>query len=356
VIKVTHIVDARTIGGVNSVIKAFDVFFKYDELISNITLIHHCGSVDLKNFESISKKIELTESNWLTLLRAIRKIFIKSDLLILHGFTPAIAFATLFTKSKIIFINHGILGTGRKLKKYEIIKKYLFKKYLKFYVDKIVNVSIFAENKIISTYRINKIKSSVIYDSTNFKKQKYERRISEKLLLGFHGRFVWFKRIDRLILASSILNKSIKTAVHLIGDGPLKEDYITLANSLNVELKIEDYCQDIPDKIRNFNYEVIPSDEENFGVSVIESIICGNITFVLKDGGGCTEIFGEDYKWYICDDEYDLSEKILKLEKHFDKIDYNRFASLQVYVETNFNGDIFRKSYKDLFIDLYNKN
>lgn len=282
----------------------------------------------------------------------MRKCASNYDIVILHGFTPLIAFGIIASGSKIVFINHGIIGTGRKLGYLEYIKKFLLYFFSNIFVNIVVNVSSFSMFKFVSEFGVNPDRCRVIYNTTDFPREKLNLKKSENIILGYHGRFVQFKRLDRLILISHCINKYRKSTVRIVGSGPLREYYMKLSASLGVDLIISDFTNDVLEEIAKFDFEIIPSNEENFGISVLESIFSGKITFVFSDGGGCTEIFGNRFNWYVCKNVDEVAEKILYLCNSFSYEDERRFYSLQEYVMKHFSKEVMQSEYSKLFKNL----
>lgn len=351
-IKVIQIIDDKTIGGINTVVRHLDNLFGNDTSISMETISYSNTAEDTTNYRNLLNHHFLNSRSSFKLILKLRKCSTRSDILILHGFTPLIAFGILGTSYKTILINHGVLGTGRKLKRYEIIKQFLLYFFINFFVDTIVNVSAFAMNKFINTYSVGPNKCKVIYNSTDFRKKKLAFRKSDNIVLGYHGRFVHFKRVDRLIKVCHRINRHNKSSVHIIGSGPLREYYYELSSNLGVDLTVQDYTDTVQEEIVKFDFEIIPSNEENFGISVLEAILSGKITFVFSDGGGCTEIFGSSFNWYVCRSVDEAAEKILSLYNNFKDEDEKQFCSLQEYILERYSMKAMKDEYSKLIRSL----
>ncbi len=268
------------------------------------------------------------------------------DIIHLHGFTPWIAAAIWFSPAKLVFTNHGLMGKGRQLKPHEYLKKFLLKLYLRHKVHHIVNISSYARHNLITRYRVNPVKNSIVHNCTRWQKSAIKFHPNDEITIGFHGRFVGCKRVDRLLRVAALLHKSKKCNVILLGAGPLKDEYIRQAEEMKLNVKFVDYSLNPITEMQNFDIEILPSDNEYFGVSVLESIQAGIPVFVFKDGGGCTEIFHNRFSYFICEDEQDMANKILHfVDTTNHDIKLENFRQLQEYINQNFSLEKFKNGY-----------
>jgi glycosyltransferase involved in cell wall biosynthesis len=166
---------------------------------------------------------------------------------------------------------------------------------------------------VIDEYDTDPEKNSVVYNGTPWPAMPPRVLFGDLLHLGYHGRFVWFKRIDRFLDVAAKLAFLQPLKITLVGDGQLKDDLERQSVQLGLEVEFTGYRMDARELVRSFDVEIISSDEEYFGVAVLESIQAGHPTFVFADGGGCTEIFDERTSWFICSDMDEMAEKILSL-------------------------------------------
>lgn len=287
----------------------------------------------------------------------LAKLARRFDIVHLHGFAPWMAAALLKSPTKLVYTNHGLLGVGRKLKTYELLKKNLMKQFLQKRVDHIVNISNYAKQRVIREYMVEPNKNSVVHNCTRWQKKTPAFQPNGNLSIGFHGRFVHFKRVDRLINVASMVNQQIPVTVKLLGDGPLKSHYIHLAQRSNLNIHFNEYTLEPQSVIETFDVEILASDEEYFGLSVIESILAGNLTMVFSDGGGCTEIFGDQFPDFIAKDEVDMAYKIISFYKQKDKSNIiHKLRMLQNHVETNFSLEKFKTGYLETYLNIISEN
>lgn len=289
-------------------------------------------------------------------IQQLKKLVNYFDIIHLHGYAPWISLALLNSKAEIVFTNHGLLGVGRKLKPHEHLKRWLMKRFLRYRVDHIFNISRFAKRRMVQKYNINQGKNSVVHNCTRWQKTTPEFQPNGSLKIGFHGRFVHFKRVDRLLKTASIVNKQLPVTVQLLGDGPLRDDYHRLSQQLNVRTVFTDYTLQPQSVIQKYDVEIVASDEEYFGLSVIESILSGNLTMVFKDGGGCTEIFGNEFPDFIAEDEADMAAKIISFYEQSDRTEIlQKLQALQDHVAKNFSLEKFKAGYLEGYMKVLSK-
>ena len=94
------------------------------------------------------------------------------------------------------------------------------------------------------------------------------------------ARFARVKRIDRLIAAFDLFRRSHPDALLLlVGDGPLRAEYEEQIRRLQLEelVHFAGFRQNVYDYLRCADVSVLPSANEAFGLSYIESLAAGNL-------------------------------------------------------------------------------
>lgn len=353
-IKVLQIINRNPRGGIYRVqMDLLTTFYNDEKIKIHVALINDKNHEGEFSFGNLNIPYTEIKESKLSQIKALRKLITHFDIVHIHGPSPWIWIALLFSDVKIIFTNHGLIGTGRKLKKHEYLKRFLIKKFLKFKAHYITNVSNYALNRIIREYEVQFHKCSVIYNCSHWESTSTNFHPNSTLKIGFHGRFVGFKRIDRLLKVASIVKNSVDVKVQLLGDGDLITLYKKLAYEFNCDIEIIPYNPNPRKIIENFDIEIIPSDEEYFGLAVLEAVQSGLPTFVFKDGGGCTEIFGDKFTWFVCENEQDMAEKILSLyTPNHRTIILEQLKELQYHVSNSFSLEYFYKSYRDVYLKI----
>jgi glycosyltransferase involved in cell wall biosynthesis len=351
-IKVLHIVQRNPFGGifrvVNDILHALhgsvdfhvalvdDPGYRGEFSFGDLTIPH----TDIKG--STSRK-------WRT-LRAMADDY---DVIHLHGFAPWEESALLGTRAKLLFTNHGLLGVGRRLRRYEHLKRGLMKLFLRHRVDHIANISDYARSRIIREYGVRPERNSVVFNCTRWQAMEPWVPSGDILNIGFHGRFVHFKRVDRLLEVAATIARSREVRVTLLGDGPLKEELRNKGKNLGLSVEFIPYQLDVQALVRSFDVEIISSDEEYFGLAVLESIQSGHPTFVFSDGGGCTEIFDRETEWFVCPSIDEMAERIESLRDPKVRVMVlEKLAYLQERVATTFSAENLGEGYLEIYRQL----
>ncbi|MDZ7267778.1 MAG: glycosyltransferase family 4 protein [candidate division KSB1 bacterium] len=269
------------------------------------------------------------------------------DLIHLHGFTPWQALACWLARKKMVYTNHGLLGTGRPLAPHEHVKLVLMKLFLRHAVHRIIHVSQFMQQRMTQEYGVSLAKSVVVHNCTRWQAQPPRFEPGAVWRLGFHGRFVSVKRIDRLLVVAALVSRQRTVEVVLVGEGPLQSKLEKQAGALGVMLHFVPYCAAAATAVSNFDVEIISSRDEALGLSALEAIQAGHPTFVFADGGGLLEIFAGCAEWFVCRDETEMSQKILRLADAEQRRQALRgLRRLQQRVNTRFSPQTFAAGYR----------
>lgn len=97
-----------------------------------------------------------------------------------------------------------------------------------------------------------------------------------------------------LFKAVSILqNRFNGLSLTVIGDGPMKEEYMELCRSLGIDGKTiftgRIPNSSVPDYLNGMDLIVLPSYEDSFGVTAVEAMACG-VPVVVSDAPGLLEV------------------------------------------------------------------
>lgn len=349
--RVLHVVPHSTRGGIFRV--AVDLFqsFAQDDVFALAAAVpaHH-GEED--SFPFAGKYVILEGTRFQQFL-ALQRLAQQCEVIHLHGFTPWQALACWLARKKIVYTNHGLLGTGRKLRRYERLKLLFLKVFLRYAVHRIVHISRFMQTRMISEYAVPLQRCRIVHNSTPWQAQPPHFNPETKLRIGFHGRFVAFKRIDRLLSVAALVAQRHAVEVVLVGEGPLQEEIAAQATFLQVPLRLENYTLKIDALVSTFDIEIIASQAEPFGLSVLESVQAGHPTFVFADGGGCTEIFEAETNWFVCSSENEMAEKILSLQDEGTRRHVlSLLEKLQQSIHREFSLNKFHDGYKAIYQEL----
>jgi alpha-maltose-1-phosphate synthase len=208
------------------------------------------------------------------------------------------------------YISHQYQSNIKRSLKYFFIERIAFKISLseslrKHYVDigfkerKINVIPNMLDEKVISVAQVDRFKTN-------------------KLRIVYVGMLYRQKGVDILIRAfKKCLDEGIKATLTVVGDGPERENLISLAKELNVKASISftgkiDYS-DIYAFYNGADLLVHPARFwEAFGRTIIEAMSLG-LPVIVSDVGAPPEIVGEKMLIFKSEDYVDLSRKIKRL-------------------------------------------
>ncbi|MGQ9817834.1 MAG: glycosyltransferase, partial [bacterium] len=108
------------------------------------------------------------------------------------------------------------------------------------------------------------------------------KQTTNKFIIGTARRLSPKYGLDYLIRAFSVFaNMASDAELHIAGDGPQRNELITLATNLKIDSKVKFYGfvspQLMPEFLSNLDVFVIPSisESESFGVAALEAQACG---------------------------------------------------------------------------------
>jgi glycosyltransferase involved in cell wall biosynthesis len=238
-----------------------------------------------------------------------------------------------FPKIKLIFHEHGEIFSN----------KIWYNKFLKYSSNKVnifLPVSKATKDKLILNSNLNPKKMRVLYnfiELEKFKSSKYDSNKARKKLklkkkdfvLGFCGRLVPLKNIDKLILAGQLIKDQIPNLkILIIGNGPERKKLEKLSKKIKMEenIKFLGFRRDVAEIISTFDLGILISDYENLSLFLLE-LVAMNKQIIATNVGGNPEIITKDIgilinstsQELILSAIMDLKERKINL-KEFNKI------------------------------------
>lgn len=111
----------------------------------------------------------------------------------------------------------------------------------------------------------------------------------QDLIVGFAGRLVPGKGVDRLIEGLAKAREQIPAVLLIAGDGPERRRLDSIAHSLGVASSVEflGLVDDVPSFWRRCDVAVVPSDSwiESFCMVALEAMACEKPVVVTRNGG-----------------------------------------------------------------------
>jgi glycosyltransferase involved in cell wall biosynthesis len=232
------------------------------------------------NIYSLNSKSLYSPLNILKVIPYLRKY----DLIHVHLF-PAqfwliIAKIISLSNTKLIFTEHSTFNRRRRLLLLRSIDKFFYKKY-----DKIICISNGVKQELVSTFKLELAKLSVIENgidlkkfenSIPFNKSQLQKSIFEldKLLVQV-SKFRLEK--DQITVIKCMLLLPTNFKLILVGDGPLRKDCELLVKELSLESRVFFLGnRNDTDKIfKTADLSIVSSHWEGFGLVAVEGMASG---------------------------------------------------------------------------------
>lgn len=134
---------------------------------------------------------------------------------------------------------------------------------------------------------------------------KYKKEFSIKkdtIVIGNVAALVDHKDQKTLLNAVAKIDSSKNFKVFLIGDGELRKELETLANTLGISDKVvfTGYRMDVPDILSLFDIFTLTSKEEGLGTSILDAMAVG-LPIVATKGGGIGEMLTHEKGAFLAD-------------------------------------------------------
>ncbi|OIJ11268.1 hypothetical protein BKP37_16635 [Anaerobacillus alkalilacustris] len=197
-----------------------------------------------------------------------------------------------------------------KKKLYSYLYKSLYPK-----ADMIIAQCNSMQEDLVNNFNIDKNKVATIYnpidiESIKFKmKQKNTFNINNVNIVAV-GRLVYAKGYDILLHSISLLSEKYPNLqLHILGDGPLKEDLIQLTNDLNLNKHVNflGFTENPYPYIRSADLYVLSSRWEGFPNTLLEALACGTNVVATNCKSGPKEIIGDNNYGYLAKSEDPIS-------------------------------------------------
>ena len=360
-IKILHLINSMDPGGAENLLKFQIPYYNLDKFDIHIGYLIGGGSL-LQN-ENRIKVVDFSHNgkfNYLSIFN-IRRYIKKNHIQILHQH---------LTQSNIL--GKLILNTYSKTRSVST-RHYAYSKNDNRLINKIENKIIHFDDKIIciSNYVKDYLKEAgipdhkleVIYNGLDL--SIYEKLIripQKKFTIGTVGRLDTQKGIDTLLYSfKKVLsqNKSIK--LEIIGEGPLKEDYMNLSNELGLSQDVDflGYLRpkEVREQMRRWDLFVLASRWEGFGMVLIEASAMG-IPLVATNVEAIPEIIVDGENGFLVspDNDEELYEKImLFLSGDINNAEMGRNARAKVFSKFPMHEMVYKTQeiYKNIIENYY---
>ena len=318
--KVLHIIWSSGIGGIESVVLNLAIAQQKKGHIKPVLFAAKSEGPLIekakeKNITILKGNFKKGSSN-ISKLNECVKIFSQFDILHLHSFSPVIALAAILSKRKIVFTEHGNFAFERKQGFSEILSKKLQRYFLNNFTNHITFNSNFSKSIAISKYHLRQKKLSVVYNGCELPLSvNKENETSDTIRIGFVGRLVEVKRVDRILESVKPIKDKSKIIVELIGDGPLKNNILNEIsnNNLSETIQLLGFENNLSNYYNQWDLLIAPSSNEAFGLVAIEAYSHGCAVAVFNDGGGLAELVNQCEPNMVFKTTYELTSFIESL-------------------------------------------
>lgn len=163
-------------------------------------------------------------------------------------------------------------------------------------IAKKMDLQIFVSEKLREKYAVSGVKTAVVNENRFREKdivaaEDIRREHTGELKLLFVGRLSPEKRVDDLF---AVLREQEDVSLSIVGDGPLKEELMTLAEQQGVAHKVSflgrrQWGDDLFTEMKKYDVLVLPSENEGLPLVIAEAMGCG-LTVIASRVGGIPEI------------------------------------------------------------------
>lgn len=298
--KVLHIIWSSNIGGIESVVLNLAIA---QQANGHIKPTLYAAKSDGPLIEkAIDKNISIIKGGFkkgninISEIKECVRLFKQFDILHLHSFNPIIALAAILSKKKIVFTEHGNFAFERKQGLSEIVSQKLQQVFLNKFTHHITFNSNFSKTTSINRYNLLQQSLTVVYNGVDIPlSYQAEKHTSDKIQIGFVGRLVEVKRIDRLIYVIAAIKNKSGLNVEIVGDGPLRNQIIQqiTKNNLTEIVHLLGFKNNLSDYYNKWDLLIAPSTNEAFGLVAIEAYSHSCAVAVFNDGGGLAELVSQ---------------------------------------------------------------
>ena len=293
-----------------------------------------------------------------TSIAAIPKVYSLSkdiDILHAHTFPSIVPCAPPAKIRKIPFV--ATIHTSHFLR---LAKKAFWRKVLKFLLKK--PDIILAPSKEIKDVCVDiapNIKAYSLINAVDIERFKPTKpvidRINNEKIIIVPRRLFEKNGVEYAIRALPLVREKVSAHLYLIGDGPLREKLIRLAN----ELGITDFVhflgakpnKEMPGYLSSADVVVIPSLIEATSVAALEAMACERVV-VASNVGGLPEIVTEKTgKLAQPGDPADLAEKIIEVLLMPDELKANLGRNAREMVVKNWSTDSLAEQVEKIYLE-----
>lgn len=346
--KILHITNNLWSGGVATYLIELLNFLSQNNEVT-LLLLGEDEEEEIKNYFNTNIKIIFLNQKNLYSILSIFKIrdFIKNNEIIHVHLFPAqyiAIIANVFMGKKLIFTEHTVLNKRRNYKIFRLMEYFIYRKY-----EKIIAVSYDVKKSVLKWTKLNdkNEKVEVIENGINLDKYKDPRNIRKEIfnnlseedkLVCMIARFRPPKDYKTVVDAVCLLPEWIKCIFVGIGEEEEKIKKYVIERRKEKQIKFLGYRRDIADILYSSDLSILSSENEGFGLVILESLAVGT-PILGSDVEGIKEIINSKKYLFKVKDPKDLAKQVLNIlnENKTEKFNKYRKKVLKKYDITNFN-------------------
>lgn len=238
------------------------------------------------------------------------------DIIHAHGLDSPLASFSLIAGRKFgipsVMTNHSLAGR-RRMRPLLLLAGRFFLRY----ADAVIAVSsaVEKESKIMAPGKVYQIPNGIGIEKHDREKTEFKK--DGKIVIATVARMTPKKRvIDIVDIAPEILIKHSNITFLIIGDGPLKKKIEKRARELGVAENFhftgEVRREEVLNLLESSEIFALPSEDEAFGISILEAISKG-VAVVARNNSGVSDIISHKKTGLLADSKAEMKMYIEKL-------------------------------------------
>ena len=247
-----------------------------------------------------------------TLVRMMKQY----DIVHLHSYHPAFLSIPQAIVSKTIITLHGGKGINSEVRTRDLLINRLRTRFLRRRELRIVAVSEFVRSRATRVYGIKRESCFVVPNGVRCETVS-DSQIRNQRPAGFHvgcfANLVKSKRHDRLLSSWRIfaLNKA-ECRLWIVGEGPQRRSIEDLVIKFQVQdsVKLIGWIDGVAPLMKAMDITVLPSQNEPFGLSALESLLQQVPVLCFGDGGGLVEVVQQYHPHNVVANEVELADRM----------------------------------------------
>lgn len=334
--KIVHV--AECAGGVEKYLRMLTPLLKEKGVSQTIVCSQNFVSSYFDNvvdtFYQVNMQQSFSPKIIVRTIKLIRKILKKenADIIYCHSsFGGCLGrVASIGLRAKVVYNPHGWSFNDQQISAVKRYSYIVIEKILSLFTDKYIAISNFEKQNALN-YKISKSNEIVVIrNGLEIDKYKNRTKLSRKdlgipehsIVVGMVGRLTIGKSPFVFTRMAAILKKVIPSAYFIIvGDGEDKETTKKLIHSLGLDdcFLITGWVDNVYDYEDSFDYAVLLTRWEGFGLAVAEYMLCGK-PLVSTNVGGIPDIVINGENGLLIDDidERNAANAILRLYNNKD--------------------------------------